>query len=90
MALQGHFFRSNRAGSDECQIIRTIVYMLDIMPYFLLKLRAKIVSRTQLLVSEMNISSTQRDAPSIIFSRVASSAAQKADLSCNQDTFKTN
>ena len=54
MALPSNPFRPNPPGSTDSQIIRAIVYMLDIMPYFSLKQGATAVELPPLLVSEMN------------------------------------
>jgi hypothetical protein len=50
MAIPSNPFRPNPAGATNGQIIRAIVYMLDIMPYFFLKQGSKAAK----FISEMN------------------------------------
>jgi len=54
MALSSNPIRPNPTGSAHSQIIRAIVYMLDIMAHFFLKQGATAVEIVPLLVSEMN------------------------------------
>jgi hypothetical protein len=57
-----------RAGAINRQVIRTIVYMLDITAAFSLKLWTEAVGSVRLLLSEMNTFSSQIEpAPNYFF-----------------------